>query len=100
MTIDSVGRIRWATPPSQSSSGPFAVQVTVSDPYGGTASQSYSLTVQGDTQAPHVFLQLTPNPAALGTAVTFLVRASDNVGVAGVTLTVGSSNVALDAQGV
>ena len=60
---------------------------------------TFNLTVQADTQAPTVELQLSPNPLGLGKQETFLVFGSDNVGVASLALTVNGSNLDIDSKG-
>ncbi len=97
MSIDALGRITWF--PAGSDVGTHHVEVAVADGRGGSASQSYDLAVVADTEAPRVSLLVSSNPAALGSSVTFLVSASDNVGVAARTLTVGGVPVGLDADG-
>src|SRR5262249_22028603 len=72
--------------------------VTVADSRGLTASQPYDVTVRADTQAPGVSLSLSANPAPVGSSVTFLVAATDDVGVAGLTLTLDGRAIALDTN--
>jgi Putative Ig domain len=62
MAIDSgTGRITWA--PTIPQIGTYNnIQVTVTDPYGNSASQKFSVTVQADTTPLAVSLQLSANP--------------------------------------
>jgi hypothetical protein len=97
MTIDAVtGRIAWTPTATGTFSG---IVVTVSDPYGGQATQTMSVTVSADTTAPTVELQLSPNPLALGKQETFIVFGSDNVAVTSLTVTVNGTNLPIDAHG-
>jgi RHS repeat-associated protein len=97
MTIDNLGRIAWS--PQVADIGSQPVTVTASDGRGGTKSQSFTLVVSADTQAPTVSLLLSENPANLGDSVTVVVSASDNVGVTTVTLTEAGVAVPIDASG-
>ena len=97
MLIDSLGRITWAT--GIADIGPHSVEVIVSNDRGTSRSQSYQLTVTADTQQPRVLLQVSSNPADLGSDVTFVVSATDNVAVARIGLTVNGLPVAIDARG-
>ena len=103
MTIDGNGRITWS--PGIPQIGTYnGITVTVTDPFGAAATQTYNLTVTADTTPPTIELQISPSssataPLPVGTLVTFLVFASDNVGVTSLKLTVGTTNVPLDSKG-
>jgi RHS repeat-associated protein len=97
MTLDALGRLRWL--PGTPDIGTAHVSLTVADNRGASAGQSFDVTVGADTQTPSVQLSVSPNPAALGTQVTFVVNATDNVGVTALSLTVGGTHVGLDASG-
>jgi RHS repeat-associated protein len=97
MTLDSSGRLRWS--PGIPDVGTAHVSLTVADGRGASVSQSFDVTVQADTQAPKVQLTLSANPANIGSQVTFVVNATDNVGVTALSLTVGGTHVALDTTG-
>jgi RHS repeat-associated protein len=97
MTLDALGRLTWA--PAAADIGTAQVGLTVADNHGALVSQSFAVTVAADTQAPKVNLQLSANPAKIGTDVTFVVTATDDVRVAALTLTVGGTPVALDMGG-
>src|SRR5262249_43571943 len=56
-------------------------------------------TVKADTQAPKVGLTFSANPVRMGTSVTINVTATDDVGVASLSLTVGGGVIALDTNG-
>src|SRR5262249_40627119 len=79
--------------------GSYSLFVKATDPYGASSEQPLSLTVAADTQSPTVSLVLSANPADLGTTVTIMLTATDNVGVDHLVLTVGGTNVALDSKG-
>ncbi len=70
--------------------------MTVTDPFGSTATQTFNLTVSPDTTAPSVELQLNPNPLGVNNQETFLVFGSDNVAVTSLSLTVNGTNLAID----
>ncbi len=100
MTIDAQGRIAWTAvgPPRKE-----VVTVTVLDPDGLSSSKSFTIAVVADTSAPKVTVSLSHTLVNLGLPVTVSVRATDNVGVSNLTLTVvqGSTSqpLALDSQG-
>jgi RHS repeat-associated protein len=97
MTIDTFGRVTWS--PGINNVGTHPVRINVSDTRGASVSQAYDLTVRSDQEAPRVNVQLSANPVAVGTPVTFVVTATDNVEVQTLTLTIGSSPVGLDPNG-
>ena len=97
MTIDPQGRIAWR--PTADDVGAHTVQVTARDAYRATDTASYSLNVTPDTEAPRVTLSASTNQINPGGEVVFQVHATDNVGVASLTLTVGGEAVALDIEG-
>jgi RHS repeat-associated protein len=99
MAIDQLGRITWHPAPDFPSNDPVPVTVTVRDPLGLEASQSYEITVRPDSEAPRVSLSVSTNLANPGDTVRFLVTATDNVGVVSLALTVGGQALALDATG-
>jgi RHS repeat-associated protein len=102
MTIDAAtGRITWATGIPDIATSPHTVTVKVTDTHQKSVASTYAITVVADTEAPSLELQIHDNPTTPGTPVTFLVLATDNVGVTGRTLTVGGPdmNVSLDASG-
>lgn len=95
MAIDAVGRISWIT--ANATTGTYPVQVIVADGLGGTATQSFNITVAADTQAPRINILASPNPVNVGESVVLLVQATDNVGVTNVTLTLDGTRLPLDA---
>jgi RHS repeat-associated protein len=94
MTIDDQGRLRWL-PDASLTDQSFAVSLVVSDPFGGTAPQAYTLTLQPDTTAPSVQLGASTNLCDPGDSVRFQVLATDNIGLDTVALLVGGQQVAL-----
>ena len=96
-SIDSFGRLAWPTTAADVGSQSF--QITVSDGRGGSVNQSFDVAVTADTEPPRSAWRSARNPADIGSSVTFVVSATDNVGVAGMMLTVGGTPVALDPQG-
>ncbi|MBX9627946.1 MAG: putative Ig domain-containing protein, partial [Gemmataceae bacterium] len=97
MTVDRLGRITWS--PGVADVGKHRVAVTVDDGRGLSVTQTYDLAVLADTKAPRIDLRVSENPVDVGRSVTFLVLATDDVGVTGLSLTVGGVPVALDAAG-
>lgn len=97
MSIDPLGRITWS--PQISDIGSRQVQVTATDDRGATASQSYTVIVSADTEAPQVSLFLSTNPLDLGAEATVVVSATDNVAVSSLGLTENGVAIALDATG-
>ena len=67
----------------------------VTDANGLTATQSFTLVIEVDVDAPVVELLATPNPAALGDEVAIQVTATDNGEVADIQLRVGGAEVCL-----
>jgi RHS repeat-associated protein len=100
MTIDAEGRIRWtaAGPPRGE-----VVRVTAVDPDGLSDSKTFTVSVVADVVAPTVAVTLSHPVVRFGSPVTVTVRATDVVGVSGLTLTAvrGATTqpLALDAQG-
>ncbi len=97
MAIDDLGRLVWN--PVATQLGSHTVDVQVADPLGQFDSLSFQVTVTVDTRGPTVNLQLSANPAGINTAVTFLVNATDDVGVVSRELTVDGVPVLLDPTG-
>ncbi|MHB0954937.1 MAG: putative Ig domain-containing protein [Pirellulaceae bacterium] len=97
MIIDALGRISWPT--AIADIGMHAVEVTVADPFGASASQRFEVTVSPDTQGPSVIVEFSTSPVDLGAEVILFVSASDNVGVEEMRLTVDGIPVAVDAHG-
>ena len=75
-------------------------QVTAADPYGKSASQSFTVDLTADVTPPSVRIEFASDPVDAGTPARILVLASDDVGVASLSLTVGGQHVALDSHGV
>ena len=97
MIIDSMGRVTWS--PGIPDVGTHRIEITVSDDRGGWVMQSYDLVVMPDLQTPLVDLLITVNPASLGEPVTFVVSATDNIGVVSKGLTINGWPFALDSAG-
>jgi RHS repeat-associated protein len=96
MTIDTLGRITWST--AVPDIGPHPITVVVTDSFGASATQSFDLTVSADTQPPNAIVDFN-SPVAVGTEVLIFVSATDNVGVANLSLTVGGTPLTIDANG-
>jgi len=96
--IDSLGRITWQPGPSDVGV-PLTLHVTVTDTSGVATTHDYSLTAVADLPAPKVSLQVSSATAPLGGAVTVVVQATDNIGVASRTLTYAGKSYPLDAHG-
>jgi RHS repeat-associated protein len=101
-TIDSFGKITWPTTPAVIGSHSFVVRV--SDPRGGVATQSFTLSVIEDIIPPKVSLIESlgdANRKILPWQGPFVVyaRAIDNVAVASLTLTANGQDIPLSAAG-
>jgi RHS repeat-associated protein len=97
MTIDALGRVRWS--PAAGDIGMHHVVLSVADSLGAAVTQTFDVQVSTDTQPPQVSLVMSANPADIGTPVTFIVSATDDVAVQSLTLTVGGTPLPLDANG-
>ncbi len=97
MTIDARGRITWL--PGLNMIGTYPVQAVVTDPYGASDTQNFTITTTGDIDPPDIDLQMSANPSLLGSTVVIHVSATDNVGVTALTLTVNGVPRPLDAAG-
>ena len=96
MTIDELGRIRW----SGANPGSYTAEVVVADTRGAQAIQRLDLNVVADTTAPKVNLWSSRlGDVQKGESVTFVVNATDDVGMESVELLVNGTRVALDGQG-
>ncbi|BAZ19040.1 YD repeat protein (plasmid) [Calothrix sp. NIES-4071] len=100
MTVDALGRLRWAPNTTHATQSPHQVIVTVNDGNGGSANQTINLSVARDTVAPIVRLIALSDTVNLGEDITFQARATDNVKVASLRLTVDGTPVVLDANGI
>jgi hypothetical protein len=94
ITVDALGRLRWN--PTTTNVGNNTINVTVNDGNGGSATQTINLTVAQDTVAPSLRLIALNDTANLGSDITFQARATDNVKVASLQLTVDGTPVVLD----
>jgi RHS repeat-associated protein len=99
MLVTSSGLVTWPTTGSNANNT-YNFTVVATTPLALVASQAYSVTVVPDTTAPTVHVLISANPAPINTSVTFDVIASDNVGVAALSLTVGGQPVPLGANGL
>src|SRR5262249_28661162 len=97
MSLDAFGRLTWAC--GVGDVGTHRVSLTAADNRGASATQTFDLAVLADGQTPRVNLFLSANPVNVGALVTFVVSATDNVGVRSLGLTVNGSPVPLDAGG-
>lgn len=104
LSIDSLGRVTWATTPT-TPLGPVTISLRVTDDRGAVTPQNYTLTVAADTLDPDVELRISSNPVAIGTEIVFLVLATDSVGVESQRLQLSSTSpsyseeLSLDASG-
>lgn len=105
MTIDQFGRILWQT--SVNDVEPQAVSVSVSDDRGQSATQQWDIVVGADVQPPSVGMDVYVGTTSfigdgqidVGSTYRVVVSATDNVGVANVTLFVDDQAVAIDGRG-
>ncbi|MEL4897465.1 putative Ig domain-containing protein [Crocosphaera sp. Alani8] len=98
MTIDELGRVRWT--PNAENTGNYPIEIAVTDSLGATVTQSFTLEVVADTLAPTVRVNPSVQPVDLGQSVTLYVRATDNIGVSTLSLTVNGQAVSLDGNGL
>ncbi len=96
MTIDALGAIEWMTEPGVAEVNSVVVQVT--DAFGATVLQSFTLNVTPDTSAPVLELQFSANPLVLGGTAIVFVQASDDVGIVELTLTRDGVPLVLDTN--
>ena len=101
-SVDVFGRLRWTT--NNDSIGTHDFEVRVTDPRGGEATQSFTLNVVADTVAPILLLSDLNNEDGRNILpwqgpIRVFARATDNVGVASLTLTANGVDVPLDANG-
>ncbi|QEG20491.1 putative Ig domain-containing protein [Mariniblastus fucicola] len=101
-TIDTFGRLRWATNNDLIGSHDFEVRVT--DPRGGATTQSFTLEVVADSVAPILLLSDLNNEDGRNILpwqgpIRVFARATDNVGIASLTLTANGVDIPLDANG-
>ncbi len=73
----ATGTLRWL--PGQGQVGSYPIQVEVSDPYGGSAIQPYTLTIRG-TGTPPVITSTAPSPATVNVPYIYAVLADDGYG--------------------
>jgi RHS repeat-associated protein len=95
MSIDPQGRISWpvtGTPRTE------RVVVSVSDGSSPPVTDEFIISVIADTRAPAVQVLLSGNRVQVGGEVRVTVMATDNVGVASVTLTADGVAVPLDSK--
>jgi RHS repeat-associated protein len=105
MGVDGLGRISWL--PSLAQTGNNRVTVTVSDGFGGNATQSFLVTAAADRQPPTVRLDIAYNLAdssgnlyvRAGSEVALRIEAIDDVEVAARELIVGGTAIPLTADG-
>ena len=99
LTIDQSGRVSWRTATANSGET-HQVVIRAVDPFGEEAQVSFSVAVLADLVAPEVTLTSSAQPANVNDTVSFYVQASDNIGVAGMSLTINGQAVALDSTGL
>lgn len=100
--VNAFGQIRWDN--GGAALGQYDFEVRVTDPRGGVATQAFIVDLVADTEAPKVSLIETPNDASRNILpwqgpFKVYVRASDNVGVASLTLSANGQDIPLDADG-
>lgn len=106
LTMDAAGRIAWT--PQSSQVGSHNLQVLITDFFGATATQNWSITVSADMQPPEVYLSMLRgliDPAGnwtadLSSSAQLIVRATDNVRVESLRLVVGGKSLGLSDRGV
>lgn len=98
MTIDNLGRITWQT--TKANVGTHRIAVSVEDDRGLVLTQTFDIAIIADGKTPLVNLIVSPgNTIAINSLVTFVVTATDNVGVKSIGLKINGTPVPLDAAG-
>src|SRR5262249_1952580 len=96
MLIDPVsGLLLWQA----GTAGAVSVTVRATDERGAFVDQTFTLNVTPDTQPPAVAILLSSDSVLPGQSVTIKVVAFDEVGIAGLHLTVSGVDLTLDATG-
>ncbi|MBQ9370568.1 MAG: fibro-slime domain-containing protein [Thermoguttaceae bacterium] len=85
MTIDDYGRLRW-TPSMAFMDVEVSVVVAAIDTYNNIGTQEFTLSVGEDKDAPQVRLIYSSDVVERGKSIPVSIQASDNVGVASVSL--------------
>jgi RHS repeat-associated protein len=105
MTIDpNTGRISMQTAVLAHNASPVVysgITVTVTDSFGqsATTQQPFSLTVNPEQTQPTIELQISPTQPTIGGNVTFIVLATDTVGVTTESLTINNVAYPVDDHG-
>ena len=94
LTINQSGLVTWS--PGTADIGPVDVEILVTDRFGATASQEYTIDVQVDETLPTIELLPDANPVNIDGVVNFELQAADDAGIASLALTVDGVNVPLD----
>ena len=97
MSINELGQIQWET--THLDRGDHQVTVEVTDPYGASAQQSFTMTVAQDTLVPSLILLASSNLVNPGESLSFQVRVTDNVGLGPVVLLIDGQEHALTPNG-
>ncbi|HEY2411363.1 MAG TPA: FG-GAP-like repeat-containing protein [Pirellulaceae bacterium] len=97
MSIDPFGRITWQTVPADR--GQHPVSITVDDGRGGTKSQSFTLNVVDDTTPPKVAVVPATNLVYFANSALIHVSATDDVGIAALSLAMDGQPISLDDHG-
>ena len=91
-----LGWLHWTTTDAMPGSHPVLLEVT--DGWGGRAELAFSIELLADTQLPQAALRMVQNPACRAAPVNVCVDASDDVGLASVTLNIAGQPRALDSS--
>ncbi|MEA5576227.1 putative Ig domain-containing protein [Anabaena sp. UHCC 0451] len=95
LTIDTFGRLRWQ--PKTENEGIYPITIKVDDGRGGIVTQNYNLTVTNDDIVkPVVNIGFSSNVINIGETVNLQVRATDNIGVENLNLTVDGTPLTLN----
>ena len=97
MTMDRHGRIRWTT--DAADLGSHAVEIAVADLGGKVSTQSFSVDVTTDQQAPRVTILMSRTVVHTEADIPIRVSASDNVAVTALELTFLGVAIPIDERG-
>ena len=99
-SINAFGQVDWSN--SEAELGNYDFEVRVSDPRGGETTQSFTVELAADTEAPKISVISNPgegiNSPWSGPFVVY-VKAADNVEIASLTLSANGEDIPLSGNG-
>jgi hypothetical protein len=98
MTLDAQGRLRWTPGIEDVETAPL-IRIVFQDEIGPAQFIQYNLAVIADTEAPQVAIEASANPVGINEPVQVQVRATDDVAIDEIGLTIDGTPIALDDSG-